>query len=411
MSKKKAACSRRDFLKGAGSVAFGSMITAAGAISNPAEAKAQQRATDIVVPTRSFGKTGAQVSILALGGMFDIPSNQLLLKQALKWGVTYWDTADCYGRGRSEKGFGKFFSRNPQERKHVFLVTKSDERDPEGMSRLLKRSLKRLQTAYIDLYFVHGVDNISELNDQARRWAAKAKAEGKIRFFGFSTHSNMEKCMLAAAELGWIDGIMMKYNYRLMNKPRMREAVEACRQAGIGLTAMKTQADSFFYNVSKENRTARQLNERFLQKGFTKQQAKLKVVWENPHIASICSQMPNMTILMANVSAAAGKVELSQQDKHLLQQYAAQTERHYCAGCTTLCEAELSPKIPVGDILRYLMYARRYGDRTHAGNLYAALPMEIRDHIKHVDYTEAEKRCPHNIAIGSFMRRAAIELA
>lgn len=46
------------------------------------------------VPKRPFGKTGDKVSILGLGGMFDIPSNQLLLKQSIKWGVTYWDTAD-----------------------------------------------------------------------------------------------------------------------------------------------------------------------------------------------------------------------------------------------------------------------------------------------------------------------------
>ena len=47
------------------------------------------------MPKRKLGKTGVDVSILCLGGMFDTINNQLLLKQAMKWGVTYWDTAEA----------------------------------------------------------------------------------------------------------------------------------------------------------------------------------------------------------------------------------------------------------------------------------------------------------------------------
>ena len=84
------------------------------------------------IPTRPFGATGVNVSCLSLGGMFDIPSNQLLLKQALKWGVTYWDTADCYEGGNSEIGIGEFLKKYPETRQKIFLVTKSDRRDPRG---------------------------------------------------------------------------------------------------------------------------------------------------------------------------------------------------------------------------------------------------------------------------------------
>ena len=51
--------------------------------------------------------------------------------------------------------------------------------------------------------------------------------------------------------------------------------------------------------------------EGFQARGFTDKQAKLKVVWENPQIASICSQMPNLTILSANVAAALDQVKLA----------------------------------------------------------------------------------------------------
>ena len=147
-----------------------------------------------------------------------------------------------------------------------------------------------MNTSYVDMYFIHYVsDAKDELTDDVKAWAEKAKAEGKIRFFGFSAHKNMANSMLAAAKLGWIDGIMMSYNYRLMLKDEMKKAVDACVKAGIGLTAMKTQAAfsaNFYASIGSETDDALKMTERFLQKGYTAEQAKLKAVWENPHIAS-----------------------------------------------------------------------------------------------------------------------------
>jgi predicted aldo/keto reductase-like oxidoreductase len=356
-----------------------------------------------LVPTRPFGKTGAQVSILSLGGMFDIPSNQMMLKQALKWGVTYWDTADCYGRGKSEKGIGKFFSRYPEQRKKVFLVTKSDDRDPEGLSRLLNRSLERMNTNYIDLYFVHGISGIDELNEDTKKWAAQAKAIGKIKFFGFSTHRNMESCLMEASKLGWIDGIMMTYNFRLMHSEDMKKAVDACTQAGIGLTAMKTQGGGA---VRTESEAELKMAGRFLKEGFTDGQAKLKAVWENPQIASICSQMPNMTILMSNVGAALNRANLSKTSKSLLEQYARETQTTYCAGCSGICESALVDDVPVSDIMRYMMYYHHYTNQDEARTDLARLPKETCAHLTTLDYSEAERRCPQRLEIGKLMRKA-----
>ena len=120
------------------------------------------------------------------------------------------------------------------------------------MTKLLNQSLERMKTETIDLYFVHGIRGIDELNQETKAWAEKAKAAGKIKFFGFSTHSNMEECLLAAAKLGWIDGIMMTYNFRLMHQEAMKSAVDACVKAGIGLTAMKTQGGG---SVNMESET------------------------------------------------------------------------------------------------------------------------------------------------------------
>jgi len=239
-------------------------------------------------------------------------------------------------------------------------------------------------------------------------WAEKMKTAGKLRFFGFSAHSNMEECLLGAAKLGWIDGIMMAYNYRLMQSDKMRQAVDACAAAGIGLTAMKTQGGG---QVRTESEAEIKLAGRFLQKGFTDRQAKLKAVWENPKIASICSQMPNITILMANVAAAMDRTSLSAEERGLLQRYALHTASGYCAGCTRLCQTALSTPVPVGDVMRYLMYYHDYGDRDRARALFAELPIETRSRLDRVDYSPAEERCPQRIAIGRLMREAGRVLA
>jgi hypothetical protein len=399
-------CSRRHFLKTASAAGVGALIARTAGAAMPQSQPAAPQAAEINVPTRAFGKSGRQVSILSLGGMFDIGANQLMLRQAVQWGVTYWDTADCYEKGGSETGFGKYFAKYPQDREKIFLVSKSDERNPDGMSKLLERSLERLNTPYIDLYFIHGMKTIDELSDQTRQWVEKKKAEGKIRLFGFSTHRNMEALLQGAAKLGWIDGIMLSYNFRNMRTEAMQAAVAACVQAGIGLTAMKTQAKDSWYDWSKSTAEGKALAEQFRKKGWTEEQAKLKAVWQNPRIASICSQMDSMRLLKANVDAAIDPTPLTAEEVHLFEQYACATGSHYCTGCGHICEAVLSAQIPVSDVMRYHMYCRGYGRADWAREQLSTLPETLRQQMREVDYSAAEARCPQRMPIGRLMREA-----
>jgi hypothetical protein len=332
----------------------------------------------------------------------------LVLKQAFKWGVTYWDTANTYMGGKSEEGIGKYLEKYPKDRKRIFLVTKSHAWTLNGLSQDLDLSLERMKTDYVDLYFVHSVRNISDLDDETKVWADKKKAQGKIRFFGFSTHSNMESCMLGASKLGWIDGIMMRYNYRLMHTDEMKKAVEACTKAGIGLTAMKSQGGG---QVKTDSDTELKLAGRFLQKGFTDAQAKLKAVWDNPDICCICSEMPNMTILMSNVAAAMDKTKLPIRDMKLLRHYARETSSHYCAGCADICESSVQGNVPISDVMRCLMYVRSYENPQRAKTQFQKLPVNTRRQMTLTDYSLAEQRCPQKMAIGKLMREAVKELS
>jgi predicted aldo/keto reductase-like oxidoreductase len=414
MSDKKTTISRRDFIKRTGAAGIGSALLPVSALTLAHGSSTTKAPEQMIVPKRPFGKTGVNVSMLSLGGVLK-PSDQLMFRQAFKMGVTYWDTDNWYGWGKNEKAIGKYFEKYPGDRKQVFLVTKAKSSNPEKLTEKLNASLERMNTAYVDMYFVSYVSNAKkELTDAVKTWADKAKAQGKIRLFGFSTHKNMENSMLAAAKLGWIDGIMMSYNYRLMVQDKMKRAVDACGEAGIGLTAMKTQAAftaNFYASIGSETDDAIEMTENFMKKGYTAEQAKLKVVWENPNIASICSAMPNMTILQANVAAALNKKELSKGDRRRLQRYARQTAPGYCAGCSQICESVTHPDVPISDILRYSMYHHSYGDRDTAHRLFNSLSSDIKFNILKADYSKAEEYCPQNIQIAKVLKKAYEDLS
>ena len=177
---------------------------------------------------------------------------------------------------------------------------------------------------------------------------------------------------------------------------------------------MKTQAAfsaNFYASIGSETDSAMKMTENLLKKGYTAEQAKLKVVWENPNIASICSAMPNMTILQANVAAALNKNRLSEGDKKRFEQYAQRTAPGYCAGCANICESAVNLGIPISDILRYSMYNHSYGDRDTALRLFNTLATDVKANILKTDYSMAEKSCPQKIQIGNLMKKTIKELA
>ncbi len=413
MSKKN--ISRREFIKSAGitGITSAAAISGLASISSGQEKNTEPKETAPKVPTRIFGKTKVPVSMLALGGSQDLMSKELLLRQAVKMGVTYWDTA--YDYSNSEEAIGNYFERFPKDREKIFLVTKSKSSDPDKLTQYLQTSMERLKTSYIDLYCIHQISDVKDdLNKETKAWAERAKAKGKIRFFGFSTHKNMESCLMEGARLGWIDGIMASYNYRLMHSDSMKRAVDVCVKAGIGLTAMKTQASfiaGMWADIGKNDKSAIKLTEHFMNKGFTVEQAKLKAVWENPNISTICSEMTNMTELKANVAAALDKTKLSMKEKNLFRQYAGETDSYYCTGCTDICESSLSCAFPVSDVLRYLMYYNSYRDTERARDAFKQIPLKIRRQLFTTDFSPAEKKCPHKLPVAKLMKEAAYKLA
>lgn len=410
MEKKQIRIDRRNFLKTAGAAGLTAALVSNKGLADLNEPNAPVKPQDtkpLQLPRRKLGKTGVEVPVLALGTMFDLVENQIILRRCVDLGVTYWDTSYAYAGGNSELGIGKFLEKNPQVRKNLFIVSKaSGAKSAKEVEDRLQESLKRMNTDYIDLYYgVHVLNDISQLKDELKPWAEGAKKRGLIHFFGFSTHSNMAKNLTAASNIGWVDAVLASYNFRLTKDPEMQAAIEACRKAGVGLTAMKT------LGLRIETEDDKKLAQHFLQKNFTEAQAKIKLVLEDERISAAAVGMKSIANLTENVAAVLDKTKLSQADKDAMQQYADATCTSYCAGCSNICNAALPETPYVRDIMRHLMYYNSYGEKDMAKELFAQIPTNMRSRLLSSDYSLAEARCPQHLPIAKLVAEAVSKLA
>ena len=397
MKTEKNSISRREFLAVTGALGLGSMLAPTSLLGATASPPA--------VGKKPFGRTGVEVSALGLGCMFDIIDNQIILQRAYDHGVTYWDTAAVYEKGGSERGIGMFLDKNPSIRKDLFITTKGKLSE---LDTTLDQSLARLRTDHVDLFLFHGMNSIDQVDrPKNRAFAEKAKAEGKTKFIGFSTHSNMAECLMGASKLPWIDAVLFTYNYRIMHEPDLIAAVDACNKAGVALIAMKTQGQ----HQGEETAEQQAILSPLASRGFTPGQAKLKVAMEHPQISTAIVQMPNIRLCRENIAAALDQTKLADYDYEVLGRHAVATASSYCTGCRKHCETALAGAVPVQDVMRHLMYHRNYGGTVDARALYAELPQQVRERIPLVDFTAAEQACPKHLPVGRFMREAAALLA
>jgi len=397
---------RRTFLKTT-SVGGASLAMSSGLAGNVFGTETTDKNVSKQVPTRTLGKTGLPVSILSMGGI-DWTSNQNLLRMAFTMGVTFWDTSDRYENGKSEIGIGQYFSKYPEDREKVFVCTKASEKtDPKQVSEAIDQSLERMQTDYIDLYLLTLLPNVDNLPDELKTLIETKKREGKIRAVGFSGHLENDQVVAKAVNMGWIDALMITYNYILMQKDDVQRQVDAAAKAGIGLIAIKSQGKT---PDAQESPQALDAAKHFMEKGYTLEQAKLKAIWSDERIASICSEVTNFTILKDNAAAATDTVSLTSRDMNKLKILAESECTHYCQGCGK-CMAAMGREHRIPDVMRYMMYYSSYGERDRARAFYRELPQAFRAALATKDFSPAESVCPHGLKIGTLMKKASDLLA
>jgi len=392
---------RRSFLKSAAAAGGAAVLASA----DPVWADTQSAASS-PLPTVTLGKTGQKVSILGMGTSWELQPS--FVQAALHAGVRYIDTSESYEGGNCEKTLGEVLERTKM-RKDVYLVTKNSRGKVGGprafasFEKRLNASLARLRTDYVDCYYLHGVGGgeIPLLSDPDVKAAfEKLKKAGKIRFCGLSCHDRrLPEIVTAAAQNGWIDQIMIQYNYRTMSTDAVRRALDAASKANLGIVAMKTQGGAGDFRESSASPKFKE----FVEKGFKQEQAAIKTVFSDQRVHAIVSEMTNRDMLRENLASSRDHT-LTLREQRLLEEYRQATAHLYCHGCGHHCEPAAGG-VAVADILRYLRYHEVYGKRQRARELYQALSPEARS-LANVDPTATQAACPHGLPIVELLHRA-----
>ena len=202
---------RRAFLKG--STAAAAAALAGLAVPSPAAAASRTWSlpnnprTQDAMPTRNLGKTGYKVGIFSLGGQaaLEKPNNfdvaVPIIDRALDLGVNYCDTSSIYGGPErwSEQYYGQVMK---TRRSEAFLATKTKERTREGSLRMIDKSLQLLQTDHVDLWQLHDIGTMKDINavfapGGAMEALIEMQQQGVVRYLGVTGHFRPDSLMEA----------------------------------------------------------------------------------------------------------------------------------------------------------------------------------------------------------------------
>ena len=392
--------SRRHFLKSAVSLP----VALAAAPSLLTQTASAAPASAGALPRRQLGRNGPQVTMLSMGGMMPCLSVDYI-DIAWAMGIRYFDTSKSYLNGNSEKIYGAWLAKYPERRKEIFLVSKDHPRSGAEMIEMVNQRIAAIGTTYLDAFYIHGIgrkhfgeDSVNwPKNNDFRSAVAKLKAAGKVKMLGFSAHDgDLNDYIHAAAEGGFMDIIMVKYNPFFTKGDDFDRALDAAHKAGIGIVAMKTLRD--VKDVPKR------LPE-FDKLGLTVHQAKLHACWSDPRIAAICNQIDNVDHMQTSTADARSyKAPLKIAHVELLKETIVAGRRTMCTGCPACAEFSRQTNFAFDDIARFVTYYEQDGN-TDARDYYQALAAEHRDTSK-IDLAALRDACHFKTDYPEIVRRA-----
>ena len=241
---------RRDFLK-KGTVAAG--LAASQKVLEPLARGGG--AVTAPFPKRRLGKTGVELSIIALGGIVVTDTEQSfannIVAEAFDRGINYFDVAPTYGNAQERLGPAL-----EPYRQRVFLACKTTKRDKEGAAAELENSLKVLRTDHVDLYQFHAVTTKEDVEKifgphGALEAFQAAHQAGKIRFIGFSAHSVENG--LAMLDRHAFDTILFPFNFVLFSQANFGpQVLKRAQEKSMGILALKAMAKTTWPKAMKE---------------------------------------------------------------------------------------------------------------------------------------------------------------
>jgi len=370
---------------------------------------------------RPFGNTGIEISALGFGAMrlpskqvdgktvFDYEESARMIQRAYELGVNYFDTAPYYCDGESEIIVGKAIK---GFRDKIYLSTKNPIEDGSGehFRERLEKSLKNLDTDYIDFYHMWGINLESYNNDinipgGPLEAALKAKEEGLIRHICFSFHDKAEN-LFTLIDTGNFETLLCQYN--LLDRSN-EAAIAYAKEKGLGVVVMGPVGGGRLGIPSAAIAN--------LLPGKVKSSAEiaLRFVITNPGVSCALSGMGTMAMVEENARIASNVEPLSQEE--LLQINGSMEENKkmadlYCTGCNYCMPCPHDVNIPLN--FQLMNYHRVYGITQYAKEQYAQIGkfdwMKGKNAAACIECGICEDKCPQKLEIRKQLKETAAAL-
>jgi len=394
---------RRQFLKGVSATCACSNLLMNPFSPGTALGKEKERKGEKALPSmeyRLLGKTGLKVSALSFGVMR--LTDPAVLYEALDMGINYFDTAHIYQKGNNEIMLGKVLKDYGRDK--AFVATKippyrrrmgfKELQDTGPMEEMMDESLKRLQTDYVDVLFLHNIEKPEwPVNEDMLTFLEKQKKAGKARFVGISFHvegRTYVRIVNEALKANSYDVFLATHNFK--STPEHIEALRLAHSRQVGIVSMKTQAGGYEKGVTG---------------GLNPHQAALKWVLDHDLVACAVPGMVNRGQLQQNMAAIRNKSGWS--DRKTLDAYYAAIKDRYCVRCGE-CASSCSRHVDVPTIHRSLMYWEGYEDLELARLTYGELSSKENAQAC-MGCVTPTCRCVNGMKIAERMRYAHTSLA
>lgn len=249
---------RRGFLRTLAGLTTGILLSSS---SSEGQDSASSDRLGTLLPLRKFGRTNESVTMLGVGGWHigDMSEKeaQKTLEVALEGGVRFFDSAESYQSGGSEKRLGKLLI--PKYRDDVFIMSKTTARDANTAREHLEGTLRRLNTDQIDLWQVHAVRNPEDVDGRVNLGVfdvmAEAKASGKTRFIGFTGHTSPSAHERVMHHSDIFDACQLPVNLVDINyESFIEKTIPKLIERNIGVIGMKSLANGGFFGGTRHGK-------------------------------------------------------------------------------------------------------------------------------------------------------------
>jgi hypothetical protein len=376
---------RRDFLK-AGLLSTTSALLGGDALAAAAKGYALSGSAGFPAPVhRTLGRTGLKITVVSFGAMLTPEAE--VIRFAFDHGINYVDTARRYMDGKNEEIVGRALK---GRRDKVYVATKTlpTSRSKEDIYKDVETSLRALGTDYIDVIQLHNLtDRERVFIPETRQALQTLKEQGKVRFFGVTTHKNQIEVLDALVEDRdrFFDTVLVAYNFK--SGRAETEAIARAARAHIGVIAMKTQAGGYATDALSS---------------VSPHQAALKWVLGNSDVTAAIPSMRDMSELREDTAVMG--MPFGHADRDVLQRYGAAVKPYYCSFCGQ-CEATCPRGVEISTINRSLMYAEGYRSADLARSTYREVPLSASASVC-IDCPGCVARCVNGLDIAAKMQRA-----